>query len=296
MRRRELSALLAGPPVSVLATSRILLRVARRAERRTRPAARARGRRRCSWSVHARSSPTSSSTDENAPSDRRHLRGARRRPTRPRARGGPVRVLHACRRSSSGSTSAAPARRRRARPARAAAHDPGHDRVERAAAPRRRAGTAAAPGRLPRRLRARCGRVDVRAASTARAVEALGALVDGSLVREQDRGSRAWFTMLGHGARVRPRASCEAARHAGRAQERHAAVLRGARRRCRSRATWPATGRMDDAPPRRARRAAERRWTISSRTRRFDDVVELRVAALLRSGGAAASAARSGPG
>ena len=28
------------------------------------------------------------------------------------------------------------------------------------------------------------------------AVEALGALVDGSLVREQDRGSRAWFTML----------------------------------------------------------------------------------------------------
>jgi hypothetical protein len=28
------------------------------------------------------------------------------------------------------------------------------------------------------------------------AVEALGALVDGSLIREQDRGSRAWFTML----------------------------------------------------------------------------------------------------
>lgn len=69
------------------------------------------------------------------------------------------------------------------------------------------------------------------------AVEALGALVDGSLVREQDRGSRAWFTML---ATVREYGRDRLAEGGllADAQEQHAAFYVGLAIAASSAGTW----------------------------------------------------------
>jgi predicted ATPase len=69
------------------------------------------------------------------------------------------------------------------------------------------------------------------------AVEALGALVDGSLVREQDRGSRAWFTML---ATVREYGRDRLAERGQltQSQERHADFYVGLAAEADSAATW----------------------------------------------------------
>ncbi|RZS68126.1 putative ATPase [Agromyces ramosus] len=69
------------------------------------------------------------------------------------------------------------------------------------------------------------------------AVEALGALVDGSLVREQDRGSRAWFTML---ATVREYGRDRLAERGqlAESQERHADFYVGLAVAAGASATW----------------------------------------------------------
>ena len=87
------------------------------------------------------------------------------------------------------------------------------------------------------------------------AVGALGALVDGSLVREQDRGPRAWFTML---ATVREYGRDRLAEQGALAesQQRHADFYVGLATAAGSAPTWQGQVERGDATPRRARRGA----------------------------------------
>lgn len=105
------------------------------------------------------------------------------------------------------------------------------------------------------------------------AVEALGALVDGSLVREQDRGSRAWFTMLStvreYGRdRLAERGALTAT------QQRHADLYVGLAVEADSAATWQ--GQVE-----RVRRLLDEHDELRAAvdhlfaTRRFDDVAQL---------------------
>lgn len=105
------------------------------------------------------------------------------------------------------------------------------------------------------------------------AVEALGALVDGSLVREQDRGSRAWFTML---ATVREYGRDRLAEHGrlAESQERHAGLYVELARAADAAATWQgqverATRLLDEHDELRA--AVDHLFA----TRRFDAVAEI---------------------
>ena len=105
------------------------------------------------------------------------------------------------------------------------------------------------------------------------AVEALGALVDGSLVREQDRGSRAWFTML---ATVREYGRDRLAERGrlAESQERHADFYVELATAADSAATWQGqvervTRLLDEHDELRA--AVDHLFA----TRRFDDVAEL---------------------
>ena len=105
------------------------------------------------------------------------------------------------------------------------------------------------------------------------AVEALGALVDGSLVREQDRGSRAWFTML---ATVREYGRDRLAERGALAasQQRHADFYVGLAVAADAAPTWQAqvervTRLLDEHDELRA--AADQLVA----TRQFDAVAEL---------------------
>ena len=165
------------------------------------------------------------------------------------------------RRSSSGSTTRLPhARRGRARPPRTPAHAAGDDRLERPAALGRRAGAAPAPGRLPRGLRAsmrssgwptELGRRWTPSRRSARSSTAASCA-------EQDRGSRAWFTMLatvreyGRDLPRRARTSWPTS------QERHADFYVELAAAADSVGDLAGAGRAGHAPPRRARRVAGR--------------------------------------
>lgn len=105
------------------------------------------------------------------------------------------------------------------------------------------------------------------------AVGALGALVDGSLLREQDRGPRAWFTML---ATVREYGRDRLAEQGrlAEAQERHARFYVELATAAGSAATWQrqvegATRLLDEHDEVRA--AVDHLFE----TRQFDDVAEL---------------------
>lgn len=105
------------------------------------------------------------------------------------------------------------------------------------------------------------------------AIEALGALVDGSLVREQDRGSRAWFTML---ATVREYGRDRLAERGELAEwlDRHAGFYVGLAAASEATATWQGqvervTRLLDEHDELRA--AVDQLFA----TRRFDDVAEL---------------------
>ena len=104
------------------------------------------------------------------------------------------------------------------------------------------------------------------------AVGALGALVDGSLVREQDRGPRAWFTML---ATVREYSRDRLAEQGrlAESQQRHAAFYVGLATAAGSAPTWQrqvegVTRLLDEHDEVRA--AVEHLFA----TGRFDDVAE----------------------
>ena len=105
------------------------------------------------------------------------------------------------------------------------------------------------------------------------AVETLGALVDGSLVREQDRGSRAWFTML---ATVREYGRDRLAEQdrLAEAQARHADLYVGLACAAGAAPTWPGqvegvTRLLDEHDDVRA--AVDQLVA----TRRFDEVAEI---------------------
>ncbi len=289
----ELSALLAGSSATVLATSRILLRVRGEqnvplgpARRRMRPPS-------SSSNARARSSPTSSSRREC----RSGCRDLRERSTTSRSpSSSPPLVCVCCRRRHwrNGSIT----RCRCSSAARAifptvSARSRDH-RMERPAALGSRAGASACAweSSVPASVSMRSSgwpmawRVD--------AVEALGALVDGSLVREQGRGSQAWFTML---ATVREYGRDRLAERGHLAERRSGtrgfyvglAAAKPKRRR-------PGRGQVG-AGPRLLDELDELRAAVDHLlgTRRFDDVASS-CGRCTRSGGAGADPARCGLG
>ena len=127
---------------------------------------------------------------------RTHLHRPRRRAARNRTGGGAGSRADA--RRAAGAPRPAPprARRRRARPARAAAHDPLHDRVEHAAAPPSEQELLARLGLFAGGFTLDAAEWIAEGIPDADTLDDLAALVDGSLVRQQDRGDRAVFSML----------------------------------------------------------------------------------------------------
>ena len=268
----KLSALIAGSSASVLATSRILLRVrgeqnvplgpapvagGRRAVRGARPGGQARFR------AHRR----------QRRAGRRDLRSARQRAARPRAR----------RRSPARAD--ADGAHRTARPRVAHARRGARDLPERQRTLRATIDWSAQLLSDPERdlllrlgvFRAGFGLDAVEWMADGLggedAVEALGALVDGSLVREQDRGSRAWFTML---ATVREYGRDLLAERGELAEslERHADFYVELATAADSSATWQGqvervTRLLDEHDELRA--VVDHLFA----TRRFDDVAEL---------------------
>ena len=105
------------------------------------------------------------------------------------------------------------------------------------------------------------------------AIEALGALVDGSLVREQDRGSRAWFTMPAT-LREYGRDQLDARGSLAESQERHARFYVGLAAAADSAWTWQGqvervSRLVDESDELRA--AADHLFA----TRQFDAIAEL---------------------
>ncbi|MDF2575159.1 MAG: ATPase-like protein [Agromyces sp.] len=105
------------------------------------------------------------------------------------------------------------------------------------------------------------------------AMDALGALVDGSLVREQDRGSRPWFTMLATVREYGRDLLAERGRLAE-AQGRHAAFYVGLAIAAGSSATWQA---QVERVTRLLEEQDELRAAVDHlfESQRFDDVAEL---------------------
>ncbi len=136
-------------------------------------------------------------TERQRGGHRAHLHRARRRAARARTGRGAGARARTGRAAGTPRPASPRARRRRARPARTPAHHPLHDRVEHAAAHALRTGAPRTARALRGRVHARRRRVDRRGHPRAptRSRTSRG-LVDGSLVRQQDRGDRAVFSML----------------------------------------------------------------------------------------------------
>ena len=291
----ELSALLAESAASVLATSRILLRVrgeqnvplgplrspeAGRAVRRARAGGQARLR------AHRR----------QRPAGHRDLRGARQRAARPRARRGAAARADAGGADASASTTPCPCSSagRATSPNGSARCEPPSSGAR--SCSRTASGNCCCASGV---FRAGFGLDAVEWMSEGLsgvddAVEALGALVDGSLVREQDRGSRAWFTML---ATVREYGRDRLAEQGrlAEAQERHAGFYVGLAAAAGSAATWQRQVERVTRLARRARRAAGRGRPPLRDADGSTPSPSWRGRST-RSGGAAAAPARSGRG